>query len=77
MEEPTFDIFSGLSRKDARWLEAVQGLSNARERMWQIAEASPGCYFIYSSREGAILIQVEMFEKSKAVPKMRVRKAHA
>jgi hypothetical protein len=77
MEEPAFDIFSGMSRRHARWIEAVHGLSNASECMWQIAEESPGCYFIYSSREGAILTKIETFEKLQAVPKARARKARA
>ena len=80
MEDPTFDIFSGRSRKDGRWLEAVQGLSNARERVWQIAEEKPGSYFIFSKRDGAILIKIETFEKSQSVEKTiaaKARKAHA
>jgi hypothetical protein len=63
MEEPAFDIFAGALRRHARWVEAVHGVSNARERMYQIAEESPGCYFLYCSREGAILIKIETFEK--------------
>jgi hypothetical protein len=41
----TFDIFSGTAKK-AMWIEAVEGLSNARERMEQIAADKPGQYFI-------------------------------
>jgi hypothetical protein len=47
MSEPTFDIFSGTSDKDAYWLEFVEGLSKARERLEQIAAARPGAYFLY------------------------------
>lgn len=39
------DIFSG-TPKNAMWIEAVQGLSNARERMQQIAAEKPGQYFL-------------------------------
>jgi hypothetical protein len=80
MEDPTFDIFSGSSRRGARLVEAVKGLSNARERMWQIAEEKPGCYFIFSSRDDSILIKIETFLKSESLPMTRdnkVRKAHA
>ena len=36
--EPRFDIFSGTVDKDARWIEAVRGLANARERMGALAK---------------------------------------
>ena len=49
MPESTFDIFSGHLGEDALWLEAVEGLSNARERMQKIAEQTPGAYFVFSS----------------------------
>ncbi len=45
MSEPTFDIFSGNSDKDASWLESIEGLSKARERMESLAEIRPGHIF--------------------------------
>ena len=42
-----FDIFSGCIDKDARWLEAVEGLANAKRRMLEIAAKSPGRYFVF------------------------------
>jgi hypothetical protein len=77
MEQATYDVFAGISRQHARWIETVQGLANARERMWQIAGEIPGCYFISSSREGSILTKIETFEKSQPGRKAAVRKAHA
>jgi hypothetical protein len=55
MSEPTFDIFSGTSDKDARWLEAVEGLSKAQDRMEHIAAVRPGEYFLYSPLSHTIL----------------------
>lgn len=35
---PMYDIFSGTCYRDARWLEAVEGLGAAQKRMKQLAE---------------------------------------
>jgi len=42
-----FDIFSGTIDKNARRLEAVEGLENAKRRMYEIAAKSPGRYFVF------------------------------
>jgi hypothetical protein len=55
MSEPTFDIFSGTSDKDARWLESIEGLSKARDRMEHIAAVRPGEYFLYCPENHTIL----------------------
>ena len=38
----TFDIFSETDEKNGVWLEAVVGLSNAQERLQQVAAEKPG-----------------------------------
>jgi hypothetical protein len=63
MKEPIFDIFAGDQGKDALWIEAVAGLSNARERMEQIAKEKPGKYFLFSSTVHSILARTETFER--------------
>jgi len=63
MKESSFDIFSGRPGKDMVWIEAIQGLSNARERMEQIAAEKPGKYFVFSIASRAILAQTETFRK--------------
>jgi hypothetical protein len=60
MSEPKLDIFSGTPGEHV-WIEAVPGLSNAQERMAQIAERTPGRYFVFSIGSRAILAQVETF----------------
>jgi hypothetical protein len=55
MSESTFDIFSGSSDKDARWLESIEGLSKARGRMESLAEIRPGAYFLYDPVNHSIL----------------------
>ena len=59
MSGPSFDIFSGTSGEDALWLENVEGLSNARERMTRLAAQTPGRYFIFSSETQSILARIE------------------
>lgn len=63
MKEPTFDIFRGASEKDAVWVGAVEGLSNARGRMEQIAGEKPGIYFLFSSSSRSILDRIETIQK--------------
>jgi hypothetical protein len=63
MTQPTFDIFSGQPGQDAIWVEAVVGLSNARERMQQIAAKEPGTYFVFSATGRSVLAQIETFKK--------------
>jgi hypothetical protein len=60
-KEPPFDIFCGVPDKNAAWYESVEGLSNARARMEQIARIRPGKYFVFSRRDHSVLAQVETF----------------
>jgi hypothetical protein len=60
MSEPTFDIFSGTSDKDARWLESIEGLSRARGRMERLAEVRPGAYFLYDPLSHSILAKSDI-----------------
>lgn len=66
MREPGFDIFTGTSDKDAIWLEAVEGLSHARARMYEIAAQIPGQYFIFSPSDHEILARTETFKVQQA-----------
>lgn len=59
MEEATFDIFFGQTDKNAVWVEAVKGLSNARQRMEELAAQKPGSYFVFSTSEHSILARTE------------------
>jgi hypothetical protein len=59
MREPCFDIFRGASDKDAVWVEAVEGFSNARERMEEIATAQPDQYFVFSALSHTVLVRID------------------
>jgi hypothetical protein len=43
----TYDIFRGLPDSGLIWMEAVQGLENARARLIKLLETHPGDYFVY------------------------------
>ena len=48
MKTPEYDIFSGIfGEGDAMWLEAVQGLGEACNKMKERAARVPGRYFIF------------------------------
>ena len=55
-----FDIFSG-TPKNAMWIEAVEGLSNARDRMQQIAREQPGQYFLFCPSTHTVVSEIETF----------------
>jgi hypothetical protein len=44
---PEYDIFSGQFDKDAIWLETVEGLGAACEKMKELAKNPPGPYFVF------------------------------
>lgn len=71
MKQPEFGIFYGTSDKNGIWLETVQGLSSARERMGVIAATIPGQYFVFSAASHAILARIETFCKPESQRKSR------
>jgi len=54
----TFDIFK-VTSEGALWVEAVQGLEKAKERMAHLALTSPGEYFIHSQDIGVVAKQTQ------------------
>lgn len=57
--EPNFEIFFGAPDKNAVWVEAVEGLANARGRIEEIARKEPGIYFVFSRADHSILAITE------------------
>ena len=52
---PMFDIFATLPDGSPLWLEAVEGLDEARERLSGLVQTRPGAYFIYSEKTGGVV----------------------
>jgi len=63
----TLHIFSG-TPKNARWEESAEGLSNARERMEEMAGTKPGQYFLVSIGTDSVLAQTETFAQPQRMP---------
>ena len=57
----TFDIFLGTPEKLVMWMGCVEGLSNARERMGQMAADAPGRYFVFCTRTCTSVCEIETF----------------
>jgi hypothetical protein len=53
--ESMYDIFMKLPDGSPLWLEAVQGLDQARSRLASLARSSEGDYFVYSEKSGGII----------------------
>jgi hypothetical protein len=56
--EPMFDIFSRLPDGRPMWLESVEGLAQAQQRLDGLARLHPGEYFIYSEEGGGVVRRV-------------------
>jgi hypothetical protein len=63
LRNASFEIFSGAADEDPVWLETVERLSRARERMQQIAAEIPGRYFLLSATSHSILAQIWTFKR--------------
>jgi hypothetical protein len=50
-----YDIFKKLPDGQPSWMKAVKGLDEAKSELTRIAEISPGEYFIFDTRNGAVI----------------------
>ncbi len=58
MKIPEYDIFSGSTPEDAKWLETVKGFGAANEKMIEHAKKSPGTYFVFCQNTHRVLAQI-------------------
>ena len=73
---PKYDIFAGHNYRDASWVEAVEGMGAASERMKQIASESPGAYFLFSSQARNVLASIDTTQGLRALRSMgKLRKS--
>jgi hypothetical protein len=59
MNAPRYDIFSGYIDRNAIWLESVEGLGDASDRMLELATGKPGPYFVFCLTTHKILASVD------------------
>jgi len=53
------EIFSGIYPDDVLWIESVEGLAAASERMKAIATKAPGPYFVFDARTRKVLDSID------------------
>jgi hypothetical protein len=68
---PMFDIFATLPDGSPLWLEAVEGLDEARQRLSGLAQARPGMYFIYSEKTGGVVERTSDDPDASPTPETR------
>jgi hypothetical protein len=57
---PTFDIFqSPRNKNDVVWLECIEGLDAATQRMYAIATHRPGIYFVLNLRDHLVVAKTD------------------
>lgn len=61
-----FDLFSGSPTKDPVWLESVEDIASASERIKQLSRSHPGPYFVYSCHTSAVVARVDSSAKAKS-----------
>jgi hypothetical protein len=59
MSAPQYDIFRGSRDKDAVWVEAVDVLDRANDRMKEHALQNPGPYFVLCHRTHSVLASID------------------
>jgi hypothetical protein len=65
---PTFAIFTMLPNGEPFWIESVENLEDARERLREVARNISGDCFIYSAKRGVVeLINTDFRERLGAV----------
>jgi hypothetical protein len=71
VKSPTFDVFSGFLEKDAKWLESIEGLGAATQRMFQFSVIRPGPYFVFDLKQHKVLASTDTSPKPKSKPPKR------
>jgi hypothetical protein len=57
--EETYDIFSGSNDGEPLWLEVVEGLEAARQRIKELANEKPGTYFLFDCSSQKVLVSID------------------
>jgi len=64
MSPKQLDIFSGSLDHEPVWLESVEGLATASQRLMERATRVPGSYFVFDTESRNILLHVDTTPKS-------------
>lgn len=70
MRVPKYEIFRGhFGSQDVMWLQAVEGLGNASDRMKEIASKHPGAYFVFWTTSHRVLDSIDTSVVNRATNK--------
>jgi hypothetical protein len=72
----TYDIFSDLAETGPIWIEAVQGLDNAKARLTELLQAHPGNYFIYDPLAAKVIASAGQSAQMLAPVRLAGRSRH-
>jgi hypothetical protein len=65
---PTFAIFAMLPDGQPFWIESVENLEDARERLREVARNAPGDCFIYSAKSGVVELIIHSVLRERLSP---------
>lgn len=71
MNSPTFDVFRGSLENGALWIESIEGLGAATQRMFQLSVLRPGAYFVFDCEKHKVLASTDTSPKSRSKPPKR------
>jgi hypothetical protein len=60
-----YDIFCGHDQNDAIWIDAVESLGAAADRMNQLARDQPGPYFVFCTNKYKVLASIDTSAPSR------------
>jgi hypothetical protein len=66
MLAPTFEIFRGSLNSGALWIESVEGLEAATQRMYQLSVNRPGRYFVFDYQKQKVVASIDTSPKPKS-----------
>jgi hypothetical protein len=66
MSVPLYDVFRGHPNKEALWIEAVDGLGAANDRMKEHAQRIPAPYVVFCQRTHAVMARIDTSVSSDA-----------
>ncbi len=59
MKKLKYHIFSGSREKGGLWLDSVEGLDAAKDRIRQLSEKTPGHYYVFCAKTLEPLVTVD------------------
>jgi hypothetical protein len=68
MNSPTFDVFRGSLEYGALWIESIEGLGAATQRMFQLSVLRPGTYFVFDCENHKVVASTDTSPTPKGKP---------